>query len=169
MITLKVEVLWAFGVLVSLAVSWFFSDYDTSTLSDNTFPYISHFHLTLIPITIFGGFAAIYHWFPKIIGRQYNKVLAYIHFVLTVLFFYGTFLPMLLPSSMGHKQRIIEGYTDKTYPKSLELIFNPESINIFILVMTIGLALTQLVWVYNMIWSGWKGKPVDTKDIKPGY
>ncbi|GMT49887.1 MAG: cytochrome-c oxidase [bacterium] len=154
--SLKVEVLWAFGMLASLIVTQVIGGHmrfsiDSLFFADNTtYTVVDYYPPMLILVFLFGGFAAIYHWFQEIIGRQYNKVLAYIHFVLTLIFFYGILLSRFLPLPM-------EPYQD-TSPGT-----DPESINIFILAMTIGLALTQLVWVYNMIWSGWKGKLVDTE------
>ena len=48
---------------------------------------------------MFGIFAAIYYWFPKMFGRMMNERLGKIHFFLTFIFFNGTFFPMHI---VGH-------------------------------------------------------------------
>ncbi len=169
-ISLKIEVLWAFGVLVSIAGDWIVNDPVPSRLDRPSYygtQIVLFMDYNLIPIYIilFGGFAAIYHWFPKIIGRQYSKVLAYIHFVLTLVFFYGAILLRLVPLSWGDRQFTTWG--NNNYPSiNSELSSYPENTIILILALMTGLALTQLIWVYNMIWSGWKGKLVDIEDVK---
>ena len=43
---------------------------------------------------IFGMFAGVYHWFPKMYGRMMNKSLGYAHFWITFIAAYGVFYPM---------------------------------------------------------------------------
>jgi cytochrome c oxidase subunit 1 len=40
-----------------------------------------HFHLVMGISALYGMFAGIYHWFPRMFGRMLNKNLGYIHFV----------------------------------------------------------------------------------------
>ena len=43
---------------------------------------------------MFTIFAGIYHWFPKITGRMYDERLGRVHFWLTLVGVFGTFIPM---------------------------------------------------------------------------
>jgi cytochrome c oxidase subunit 1 len=54
-----------------------------STLDINvhdTYFVIAHFHLVMGISALYGMFAGIYHWYPKLFGRMMNKNLGYIHF-----------------------------------------------------------------------------------------
>jgi heme/copper-type cytochrome/quinol oxidase subunit 1 len=42
---------------------------------------------------MFGMFAGIYHWFPKMFGRYLNSTLGYIHFWVTMIGAYLIFWP----------------------------------------------------------------------------
>ena len=37
---------------------------------------VAHFHIVMGVASIFGMFAGIYHWFPKMFGRYLNNTLA---------------------------------------------------------------------------------------------
>src|ERR671926_601653 len=56
----------------------------------DTYYIVAHIHYVVAGI-IFGIFAGIYYWFPKIFGRMMNETLGKIHFWLTFLFFNLTF------------------------------------------------------------------------------
>jgi cytochrome c oxidase subunit 1 len=54
-----------------------------STLDINvhdTYFVVAHFHLVMGISALYGMFAGIYHWFPKMFGRMLNKNLGYVHF-----------------------------------------------------------------------------------------
>jgi cytochrome c oxidase subunit 1 len=59
-----------------------------STLDINvhdTYFVVAHFHLVMGISALYGMFAGIYHWFPRMFGRMLNKNLGYIHFWVTAL------------------------------------------------------------------------------------
>lgn len=60
----------------------------------DTYFVIAHFHLVMGVSAIFGMFAGVYHWFPKMYGRMMNKTLGYWHFWLSIICAYGVFWPM---------------------------------------------------------------------------
>ena len=60
----------------------------------DTYFVVAHFHIVMGASAIFGMFAGVYHWFPKMYGRLMNKKLGYAHFWLTVISVYGVFFPM---------------------------------------------------------------------------
>ena len=60
----------------------------------DTYFVTAHFHIVMGLSAIFGMFAGIYHWYPKLYGRMMNKSLGYVHFWITFICAYGVFYPM---------------------------------------------------------------------------
>src|SRR5204862_573029 len=60
----------------------------------DTYFIVAHIHYVLFGGSIFGAFAAIYFWFPKMFGRLMNETLGKIHFAFTFIGFNWTFFPM---------------------------------------------------------------------------
>ena len=60
----------------------------------DTYFVVAHFHIVMGLSAIFGMFAGVYHWFPKMYGRMMNKSMGYLHFWLTFVSAYGVFFPM---------------------------------------------------------------------------
>jgi cytochrome c oxidase subunit 1 len=56
----------------------------------DTYFVVAHFHIVMGSSAIFGMFAGIYHWFPRMFGRMMDKRLGYLHFWLTIIGVYGT-------------------------------------------------------------------------------
>ncbi len=67
----------------------------------NTFFVVAHFHLIMAMAGVFALFAATYYWFPLITGRLMSEPLGRLHFWLTLLGAYATFLPMHLTGLAG--------------------------------------------------------------------
>ncbi|MGB5247003.1 MAG: cbb3-type cytochrome c oxidase subunit I, partial [Woeseia sp.] len=121
-------------------------------LSDTYFV-VAHFHMVMGVSPILVVFGAIYHWFPKITGKMYNETLGRWHFWLTFLGTYSIYLPMHYLGFLGVPRRYFAmGITD----------FMPESahdLNTSITISAIFVALTQILFFINMIWSVKSGKP----------
>jgi cytochrome c oxidase subunit 1 len=69
---------------------------------------VAHFHYTLFGGTVFGLFAAIYYWFPKVTGRLLGEGLGRLHFVLM---FFGAllaFIPMFFLGEEGMPRRVAD-------------------------------------------------------------
>src|SRR3989454_660945 len=60
----------------------------------DTYFIVAHIHYVVFGGSIFGAFAAIYYWFPKMFGRMTNTVLGHLHFWPMFVFFNLTFFPM---------------------------------------------------------------------------
>ena len=65
-------------------------------------------HFTLIGAAVFGGFAALHHWFPKMTGRTMGETLARISFWTMVLGTLLTFAPLFLAG--GEEGQVIDAY-----------------------------------------------------------
>ncbi|REK10228.1 MAG: cytochrome c oxidase subunit I [Planctomycetota bacterium] len=117
-------------------------------LSDTYFV-VGHFHWVLIGGTLFGTFAGIYYWYPKVTGRMLNESLAQWQFWLLYVGFILTFGPMHVSGILGMPRRIFTYEPDRAWE-----IWNQ--------VATVGAfvqAPSYLIFVYNLISSLWKGKP----------
>lgn len=125
-----------------------------STLDINvhdTYFVIAHFHLVMGISALYGFFAGVYHWFPKMFGRMMNKNLGFIHFWVTLIGAYGVFFPMHFIGIAGLPRR----YYDNT---SFPYFDDMADVNVLISVFAIITALIQLVFVYNFIHSIFFGK-----------
>jgi cytochrome c oxidase subunit 1 len=72
----------------------------------DTYYVVGHFHYVLFGGSVFGIYAGIYHWFPKMTGRMMNEPLGRIHFVLTFIGTHLTFLPMHELGLQGMPRRV---------------------------------------------------------------
>ena len=112
----------------------------------DTYFIVAHFHYVLFGGSVFGLFAGVYHWFPKMSGRMVNETWGRIHFALTFIGFNLTFLPMHSVGLQGMNRRVA--------------MYDPQFAGINQLV-TIGsyiLAISTLPFVINIVWSVFKGK-----------
>ncbi len=125
-----------------------------STLDINvhdTYFVIAHFHLVMGISALYGMFAGIYHWYPKMFGRMLNKNLGYIHFWVTAVCAYGVFFPMHFIGMAGLPRRY---YTNSAFP----LFDDLANVNVLITIFAIIGASFQLVFLWNFFYSIYKGK-----------
>jgi cytochrome c oxidase subunit 1 len=125
-----------------------------STLDINvhdTYFVVAHFHLVMGISALYGLFAGVYHWYPKMFGRMMNKNLGYVHFWVTAVASYGVFFPMHFVGMAGVPRRY---YENTAFPMFDELT----NLQVLITVFAIIAALVQLVFVYNFISSIYFGK-----------
>jgi cytochrome c oxidase subunit 1 len=116
----------------------------------HTYFIVAHIHYVLFGGSIFGIFAAIYFWFPKMFGRMMNEPWSVIHFALTFLFFNFTFFPMHNLGLGGMMRRISD-------PTLYEHLRSLQPINQFVTLSAIGLGLVQLIFFINFFYSMFKG------------
>ena len=126
-----------------------------STLDINvhdTYFVIAHFHLVMGISALYGLFAGVYHWFPKMFeGKMMNKNLGYVHFWVTAICAYGVFFPMHFVGMAGVPRRY---YENTAFPMFDELT----DIQVLMTVFAIIAAAAQLVFVANFIYSVFYGK-----------
>ena len=72
----------------------------------DTYFVIAHFHEVLFGSAVFGGFAGLYYWYPKITGRMTRESLGKTSFWLMFIGFWVTFLPQYLLGLRGMPRRI---------------------------------------------------------------
>ncbi len=71
-----------------------------------TYIVVAHFHYTLFAGSIFGFFAGVYHWFPKITGAMLRERLGKLHWALMVVGTNLTFFPMFFLGNDGMPRRV---------------------------------------------------------------
>jgi len=62
---------------------------------------VAHFHFTLVGAGVFGFFAGIYYWFPKMVGKRLDPALGRLHFWLFEIGFVGTFSALFYAGLQG--------------------------------------------------------------------
>jgi cytochrome c oxidase subunit 1 len=125
-----------------------------STLDINvhdTYFVVAHFHLVMGISALYGMFAGIYHWYPRMFGRMMNKNLGYIHFWVTSVCAYGVFFPMHFVGMAGLPRRY---YTNTAFPFFDDL----QDVNVLITMFAIIGAIFQLAFLWNFFYSIFKGK-----------
>ena len=120
----------------------------------DTYYIVAHIHYVVFGGSIFGIFAAIYYWFPKMYGRMMNQKLGYIHFYLTFIAFNCTFFPMHILGVGGHMRRIAN-------PMQYEFLQQFEGMNIFITMSAFTLGIVQLIFLSNVFYSIFRGKKAE--------
>ena len=75
----------------------------------DTYYVIGHFHYVVAPGILFGLFAGIYHWYPKITGRHMDTFLGHLHFWPSLVFMNVLFFPMLVQGMAGFHRRWYNG------------------------------------------------------------
>lgn len=114
----------------------------------NSYWVVAHFHYVLFGGSVFGIFAGLYYWVPKMFGRMLDDKLGKLHFVLMWLGFNLTFFPMHILGLMGMPRRIATYAGDRGWDTGN-------------LIATIGafmIALSVLVFIINVIKSARNGE-----------
>jgi len=75
----------------------------------DTYYVIGHFHYVVAPGSIFGLFAGVYHWYPKITGRHMSEFLGKLHFWPSLVLMNLLFAPMLIQGLAGFHRRWHDG------------------------------------------------------------
>ncbi len=112
---------------------------------------VAHFHLVMGISALFGMFAGVYHWFPRMYGKMMNKDMGYLHFWFTAISAYGVFFPMHFTGLAGLPRRY---YSNTAFPMFDDLLHINKVMTVFAL---IGGA-AQLIFLANFFFSIAKGK-----------
>ncbi len=118
----------------------------------NTYFVVAHFHMVMgvAPIlTVFGG---IYHWYPKVSGRMLHDGLGKFHFWVTFLGTYAIFFPMHYLGILGMPRRYYNFDNYQFIPQSAH------TLSTFISVVAFFVGAVQLLFVYNLVWSAFRGR-----------
>jgi cytochrome c oxidase subunit 1 len=117
----------------------------------DTYFIVAHIHYVLFGGSLFGVFAAVTYWFPKMFGKMMSERLGKLHFLITFIAFNCTFFPMHILGMGGHMRRIYN-------PTQYDFLKPLQGINIFISISAFVLGAAQLIFLANIIWSLARGK-----------
>jgi cytochrome c oxidase subunit 1 len=123
----------------------------------DTYFVIAHFHIVMGVASMFGMFAGIYHWFPKMYGKFMNNTLAYIHFWVTIAGAYMIFWPMHYEGLAGMPRR----YYDYSIWESFKQF---QGLNQFISLVAMIVFAVQFLFLFNFFYSIFKGRKVTTQN-----
>tara|TARA_Y100000589_G_scaffold317298_1_gene343171 strand:+ start:100972 stop:102732 length:1761 start_codon:yes stop_codon:yes gene_type:complete len=116
----------------------------------DTYFVVGHFHIVMGLSAVFGMFAGVYHWAPKMFGRMMNNQLGVAHFWLTFASAYGVFFPMHFLGLAGVPRRY---YTNSNFP----LFDNFVDLNELVSIFAIIAAFAQLLFIVNLIYTAFRG------------
>jgi cytochrome c oxidase subunit 1 len=111
-LTLSTPLLMALGFLSMFLIGGINGAFSASVPVDfalhDTYWVVAHLHYVLFGGSVFGTFAGIYYWFPKMTGRMLNEALGKTQFVLMFIGFNLTFFPMHILGLSGMPRRIAD-------------------------------------------------------------
>ena len=116
-----------------------------------TYFVVGHFHMVMAVAALFGIFTGTYFWFPKMTGRMMNEGLGKLHFWLTFVGTYAIFMPFHYLGMAGNVRRyqaFVDDYMQPLLP-----------VHKFITVAAFVTGAAQLIFLYNLIHSRFRGAP----------
>ena len=120
-------------------------------LSDTMFV-VAHFHMVMGVAPIMVVFGGIYHWYPKVTGRMLDEAMGKFHFWVTFVGAYAIYFPMHYLGLLGMPRRYHDMGNSAFIPASAQ------TLNAFITIMALIVGFAQLVFLFNLVWSLFKGK-----------
>ena len=100
-----VPVLFVVGSLINFVIGGvtgiYLADLPTDEILHGGMFVTAHFHFTIVGLAVFGFFAGVYYWFPKMVGKRLDPLLGRIHFWLFEIGFVGTFVSLFYAGLQG--------------------------------------------------------------------
>jgi cytochrome c oxidase subunit I len=122
----------------------------------DTYFVVAHFHIVMGMSAVFGMFAGVYHWFPKMYGTMLNMRLGYIHFWMTIVGAYGVFFPMHFVGLAGAPRRYYDTSVYNEFNKVAgDMIMD---LNQIITFFAIFAAVGQIFFLFNFFYSIFRGR-----------
>jgi len=153
-LVMKTHTLWSLGFLITFTLGglsgMFFPVAGLDTHFHDSYFVVAHFHYVFIGGTVFALFSGIYYWYPKATGRKLNETLGLWHFLIGFASYNAAFWPM---HALG-----IQGMPRRTHSYTVESGFAEYNMAISIFAFIFGLS--QLLLVWNIIYSGRNGEKV---------
>jgi cytochrome c oxidase subunit 1 len=117
-----------------------------------TYFVVAHFHMVMGVAPLLVVFGAITHWYPKIIGRMLDETISRLHFWVTFLGTYLIYFPMHYLGVLGMPRRYYNYDNYQFIPPSAHVL------NQFITVVALVVGVVQLLFVFNLVWSAFRGR-----------
>ena len=156
-IHLNVPMLFAIGFIFAFLhgglTGLFLGNVSVSVPLSDTMFVVAHFHMVMAVAPVMVVLGAIYHWYPKITGRMMHEGMGKIHFWTTFLGTYAIYLPMHYLGFLGVPRRYFSVEGTSFIPASAT------DLNIGITLAALFVGGFQLLFLYNLFWSYFNGKP----------
>ena len=121
----------------------------------DTYFVVAHFHLIMGVAAIFAMLAGLTFWLPKMSGKMMSEPLAKVHFWITFIGVYAIFGPMHYLGLLPHPRRYAEiGGVDYLAANGAA------ELHYFITMAAMVTIAAQFLFLFNLIWTLWKGKRV---------
>ncbi len=151
-ISFDTPMLWALGFIGLFTIGGlsgiFLAAFPVDWQLTQTYFVVAHIHYVLFGGSMFGIFAGLYYWWPKIFGRLLDESLGKLHFWLVFIGFNLTFMPQHFLGLLGMPRRVY------TYSEGgLWEVYN--------MISTIGaftMAVGMLVFVVNIVRTSRNGR-----------
>jgi cytochrome c oxidase subunit I len=158
-IHLDVPMLFAIAFIITFVIGGltglFLGNVSVDVPLGDTYFVVAHFHMVMGVSPILAIFGGIYHWFPKATGRMLNDTLGKLHFWVTFLGTYAIYFPMHYLGFLGVPRRYYNFETFEFIPPSAQ------ALQAIITVVALMVGGFQIVFLYNLVWSAFKGKRAD--------
>jgi cytochrome c oxidase subunit I len=159
-IQLTTAMLFAIG-FVSLFISGglsglFLARHDLAVVAVSDEFITGHFHLVMGVAATFAILGALFFWFPKMFGRRLNETLGKLHFWLTFAGVYCVFMPMHWLGLIAHSR------TAGANPVAAAVA--GATVRNFITGATILTIAAQGIFLFNFLWSVWRGAKDNEKN-----
>jgi cytochrome c oxidase subunit I len=155
-IHLTVPMLFALGFISTFVIGGltglFLGNVSVDIPLSNTYFVVAHFHMVMGVSPVLAVFGGIYHWYPKVSGRMLDDRLGHLHFWITFLGTYAIFFPMHYLGVLGMPRRYY------AYENYAFIPASAQTLNVFITVAALVVGLAQLLFIYNLAASLWRGK-----------
>jgi cytochrome c oxidase subunit 1 len=118
----------------------------------DTYYVVGHFHFIIMGLISYAVFAAVYYWYPLVVGKHTNDALAVAHFVLSTVGITLAFGAMMLMGNAGLPRRYA------AYPAEFATLQQVATVG------SVLIAVGTVVWLFNLVQSYRMGDPVTTDD-----
>ncbi|GBF77773.1 cytochrome ubiquinol oxidase subunit I [Paenibacillus sp. 598K] len=116
-ITFETPMLWTMGFIVCFIIGGMTGVLLSVAPADfqfhNSYFLVAHFHNTIIGGVVFGYFAGLYYWWPKLFGFKLNERIGKWAFWFWNIGFYVCFMPQYVLGLMGMTRRVVTYGWDK--------------------------------------------------------
>ncbi|MFN0118470.1 MAG: cbb3-type cytochrome c oxidase subunit I [Elusimicrobiota bacterium] len=154
-IRLTTPMLFTLGVVFVFSIGGLTGLYNAMQAFDvyihDTYFVVGHFHFTLAASVLFGMFAFITYWYPKIFGRLMNDSLSKLHFWTSFVCINILFGGMMYVGLHGHMRRIAD-------PSAYEFLKAVAHWQQILFWAALGLGASQIIFFINFISSIFIGK-----------
>lgn len=154
-VTINSAMLWALGFIPSFTIGGMTGVMLGSAVADyqyhDTYFVVGHFHYVIVGGTIFGIFAGLHYWWPKMFGRVLNEALGKVTFWFFFIGFHMTFFIQHFLGLMG-------------MPRRYWVFLHDQGLELGNLISTLGafmMGIGSTVFIINIVYTAIKAEKAD--------